>query len=111
MAVVYVSSTYLDLVGYRRAVIEALRRMNYQVLCMEDYGAEDQRPLGRCREDVEASDIYVGIFAWRYGYVPEEENPAGRCITELEYRVARERQAASAHSMNMSLGNLTPFGQ
>ena len=82
MVSVYVSSTY--------AVISALRRMNHHVVCMEKYGAADQRPLERCLRDVDQCDVYVGIFAWQYGYAPQEDNPAGRSITELEYRRARD---------------------
>jgi len=90
MVSVYVSSTYRDLKEYRDAVISALRRMNHHVVCMEEYGAADQRPLERCLRDVDQCDVYVGIFAWQYGYAPQEDNPAGRSITELEYRRARD---------------------
>ena len=38
---VYVSSTYSDLVDYRKAVYDALRRLRYDVLAMEDYVATD----------------------------------------------------------------------
>jgi tetratricopeptide (TPR) repeat protein len=34
---------------------------------------------------VASCDVYVGIFAWRYGYVPPSQE---RSITELEYRQA-----------------------
>lgn len=57
---------------------------------MEDYVAADTRPLAKCLDDVGASDVYVGIFAWRYGSIPEDDNPARRSITELEYRKATE---------------------
>jgi hypothetical protein len=52
---------------------------------MEDYGAADERPLARCLRDVADADVYVGLFAWRYGYVPRKGNPDKRSITELEY--------------------------
>jgi WD40 repeat protein len=90
MLSVYISSTYGDLVLYRQAVIAALGRMNYRVVSMEQYGAADQRPLQRCLQDVDACDVYVGLFAWRYGYIPTEQNPAGKSITELEYRQAHQ---------------------
>ena len=88
MKQIYVSSTYNDLVEYRTAVYKALRKMGHNVICMEDYVAKDQRTLARCKEDVAASDLYIGIFAWRYGCVPTEENPNNLSITELEYREA-----------------------
>ena len=38
--------------------------------------------------DVSNCDIYIGIFAWRYGHVPGEDNPENKSITELEYLAA-----------------------
>ena len=96
MKQIYVSSTYKDLVEYRTAVYKALRKMGHNVICMEDYVAKDQRTLPRCKEDVAASDIYIGIFAWRYGYVPTEENPQNRSITGLEYREAGKRDRTTS---------------
>jgi hypothetical protein len=88
MARVYVSSTYSDLRGYRESVYRVLRQLGHDVVAMEAYTASDQRPLDRCLADVAASDLYVGILAYRYGYIPESGNPDGRSITELEYRHA-----------------------
>jgi uncharacterized protein DUF4062 len=58
------------------------------VIAMEDYVATDQRPTEKCLADVATSDLYIGIFAWRYGYIPLEMNPKHKSITELEYRKA-----------------------
>ena len=88
MAKIYVSSTYGDLQEYRERVYRALRQMGHDVVAMEDYVAADQRPLDKCLADVAASDVYIGIFALRYGYVPKDGNPDGLSITELEYRHA-----------------------
>jgi hypothetical protein len=87
MARIYISSTYSDLVEAREAVYGALRKMRHEVVAMEDYVAADQRPLDKCLADVAACDIYVGIFAWRYGYVPPDQE---RSITELEFRQAQQ---------------------
>lgn len=91
MAKIYVSSTYRDLREHREAVYRALRQRGHDVVAMEDYVAADQRPLQRCLAEVAASDIYLGIVAWHYGYVPEQDNPDGQSITELEYREAHKR--------------------
>jgi hypothetical protein len=88
MARIYVSSTFDDLKEYRQKVSNALRRLGHEDVAMEYYVAEDQRPLDRCLGDAAACDVYVGIFAFRYGYVPREGNPEQRSITELEYRQA-----------------------
>jgi len=87
---VYLSSTYEDLRAYREAVSAALRKSGLDVAQMEDYTAADERPLDLCLRDVSQSEIYVGLFAWRYGYVPpaDKGNPERRSITELEYRQA-----------------------
>jgi hypothetical protein len=86
MARIYLSSTYADLVTPREGVYRALRRLGHDVIAMEDYGASDERPAAKCVADAAAADIYVGIFAWRYGYLPPGET---RSITELEFRAAR----------------------
>ena len=67
---IYLSSTYEDLKDYRRAVVEALRQSGYHVIGMEDYVATHQRSVDECLMDVEKADLYVGLFAFRYGYVP-----------------------------------------
>jgi HEAT repeat protein len=88
MARVYISSTYDDLREHREKVYRVLRQLGQDVVAMEDYVAADQRPLDKCLADVAACNLYVGIFAHRYGYVPEHGNPGGCSITELEYRHA-----------------------
>ena len=90
MTTIYLSSTYEDLKEHRMAVFNALRQSGYQVIAMEDYVARDDRPLAACLKDVDHADIYVGLFAFRYGYIPPKEhgNPDGLSITELEYRRA-----------------------
>jgi Domain of unknown function (DUF4062) len=92
MTTIYLSSTYEDLKDYRIAVFEALRKAGYQVLAMEDYVAADKRPVDKCLADVAEADIYIGLFAYRYGYVPPPEhgNPNGLSITELEFRHAEK---------------------
>jgi GTPase SAR1 family protein len=90
MAKVYVSSTFIDLKGCRARVNLALRKVGHEDVAMEYYVAGDERPVERCLADVAACDLYVGLFAWRYGYVPEQDNPEGLSITEMEYRQARQ---------------------
>lgn len=89
---VFIPSTFQDLEEYREKVYRQLRKMRHDVISMEDYVAADQRPLAQCLADVAIADIYVGILAWRYGYVPLHDNPNKRSITELEYRKAVPRR-------------------
>jgi hypothetical protein len=83
---IYLSSTYADLGKARSAIANAIERLQgHTVIGMEGYLASDQRPLDRCLSDVAMCDYYVGVIAWRYGFVPPGET---RSITELELREA-----------------------
>jgi hypothetical protein len=85
MARVYVSSTYQDLKECREGVRLALQRLHQDDIAMETYVAEPERPVDKCLKDVASCDLYIGVFAWRYGYIPADHD---RSITELEYRTA-----------------------
>jgi len=85
----YISSTYKDLKEHREAVYKALHKIRYDVVCMEDYVATDERNVDKCCAHASGCDIYIGIFARRYGYIPAGNNPSGLSITEMEYRAAR----------------------
>ena len=89
---VYLSSTYLDLRRHRKAVALALRKAQYQVTMMEEYAARDELVEFACQGDVAKCDTYVGLFAWRYGYVPKgKNNSAGVSVTQLEYEMAMQK--------------------
>lgn len=87
MARIYISSTYKDLADYREQVRVTVRREGHEAVAMEYYGARGEYPLDRCLRDVKQCDLYIGIFAWRYGFIPPKHD---RSITELEYRKAVE---------------------
>ena len=86
---VFVSSTSSDLQPERRAVDHALRQMRSTLItAMEYFGSQPLEPKDVCLSEVARSDVYVGIFASRYGHT----DPAtGLSMTELEYREARVR--------------------
>lgn len=86
---IYLSSSYEDLKDHRRPVYDQLRALRHDVVAMEDYVAADARPLDQCLADVRAADLYVGLFAWRYGHVPKSSNPRRKSVTELEYLEAK----------------------
>jgi hypothetical protein len=89
---IYISSTVEDLKDYRMAVADALQKCGYNVDAMEKYPARDDRPKAGSESDASNCDIYIGIFAWRYGYVPGEDNPEKKSVTELEYLAAARAQ-------------------
>jgi len=86
---VYVSSTSIDLQEYRRKAIDLVLRHGHHPIAMEYYVAEDLPPLDKCLQDVASCNLYVGIFAWRYGFMPAG---CSASITEFEYRKAREKR-------------------
>ena len=87
---IYLSATFDDLKDYRAAVYRILRMLRLDVISMEDYVAADAYPLHKCLADVAASDIYIGLIGWHYGYIPDQDNPEQKSITELEYRQAEK---------------------
>jgi hypothetical protein len=109
MTTIYLSSTYEDLKAHRTAVFNALRQTGYQVIAMEDYVARDDRPLQACLKDVDQADIYVGLFAFRYGYIPPKKhgNPDGMSITELEFR--RADASPDTHCLIFLLDEKAPW--
>lgn len=84
---VFISSTYKDLIDYRVAAIRAVEGTNYQASKMEVFGARPDEPLDACLKEVEQSDLFIGIYALRYGFIPEG---ADISITEMEYAHAKK---------------------
>jgi hypothetical protein len=84
---VFLSSTSVDLIEYRQAAAEALERLGLQVGRMETFGARPVEPSGVCLSEIESCDLFVGIYAHRYGYIP---NGLTVSITEAELRHARK---------------------
>jgi len=78
---VFVSSTWLDLGPERDAVQSVVNGMREtKFVGMEYFGSRDENTRRASLDEVDRSEVYVGIFGARYG--------SG--ITEDEYRRARE---------------------
>lgn len=82
---VFVSSTYEDLKEYRKAASDAILKMEHQPVMMEHILATTNPPKRECLDRVEESDIFLGIYAYRYGFIPKGDNIS---ITEQEYHHA-----------------------
>ena len=89
MLKVFVSSTALDLRAHREAIREALMQLQMHPVMMEDFNATDAGAVEKCKREVVDSDVFVGIYAYRYGFVPPDQH---RSITEMEYDWAAERK-------------------
>ncbi len=71
---IFVSSSFQDLQDYRLAAIRILRQLGHEVVAMEDFVAASMVPLEFVLKKVEQCELFVGLFAWRYGYVPKKKD-------------------------------------
>lgn len=84
-----VSSTARDLPEHRKQVMDACQRQTFFPLMMEHLPASDAEAISASLAMVDQSEVYIGVYAYRYGYVP-----AGHSISviEMEYNRAVERK-------------------
>src|ERR1044071_9589413 len=86
---VMISSTARDLPEHRKEALDACLRQGMLPLMMEHLPASDAEAIGASLKLVDEADIYIGVFAHRYGYVPRGHDLS---ITEMEYNRAVERK-------------------
>lgn len=84
---VFISSTYKDLAGHRAKVAEAVERLGQQGVRMEVFGARPNEATEASLDEVEVSEVFVGIYAHRYGYVPTGSQSS---ITRMEFDHAKK---------------------
>jgi hypothetical protein len=63
--------------------------LNFVPKMMEHLPATDADAIQASLNLVDQADVYVGVLAYRYGYVPKGQEIS---ITEMEYRRAEERK-------------------
>jgi hypothetical protein len=83
-----ISSTSVDLPEHRQQAIDACLRQGIFPSAMEHLPARDADAISVSLKMVDEADIYLGIYAWRYGHVPAGHNIS---ITEMEFSRAVER--------------------
>jgi hypothetical protein len=76
-----ISGTSIDLAEHRRLVIDACRRLRITPLLMDSAAGGDAETIQASVEMVDQADIFIGIYAWRYG-----------ALSEMEYKRAVERK-------------------
>jgi len=85
---VFISSTYEDLKNYRQAAIKVVERYDdCKPLAMEFLVSQPQEPIKVCEKEINKCDVFVGIYAHRFGFIPGGET---KSITRLEYDLAKE---------------------
>lgn len=83
---IFLSSTFSDLQRHRLLVRESLAKLEFNSKAMEFFGALPDAPKEECLRLVRSANVYVGIFAMRYGFVDLE---TGKSLTQLEYEEAQ----------------------
>jgi len=89
---VMISSTARDLPEHRKEVLDACLRQGMFPVMMEHLPATDDEAIRASLKMVDEADIYRGVFAHRYGYVPKAGDPTQISVTEMEYNRAVERK-------------------
>jgi uncharacterized protein DUF4062/TIR domain-containing protein len=84
---VMISSTVLDLPEHREEIQQGCERAGFDAHVMEHLPALDADAIEASLRMVAEADIYVGVFAYRYGYVPDGYDIS---ITEMEYNRAAD---------------------
>jgi len=79
---VFISSTSRDLLDHRAAVAKALLNAGYHPIDMANFMARPEGATSACLKEVAEADLFVGIYAWRYGYIPAGSAVS---ITEQEF--------------------------
>jgi Domain of unknown function (DUF4062) len=89
MKTAMISSTARDLPEHRKVVEHACRRMGFDPIVMEELVAtSDADAVKASIEMVDRSNVFIGIYAYRYGYIPDGSTVS---ITELEFNRAKEK--------------------
>jgi tetratricopeptide (TPR) repeat protein len=85
-----ISSTALDLPEHRALAHKACLEAGVFPVGMEQLPARDATGIAASLEMVDQADIYIGVYAFRYGWVPDGQEVS---ITEMEFDRAVSRKA------------------
>ena len=92
MADIFLSSTYTEMVSYRRAAAQAIKECDHDCIEMEEFTADRRTAEDYCRAQVRRSKVVVLVLGFLYGSSPDP-NGSGVSYTELEYDAAKEDPA------------------
>jgi hypothetical protein len=82
---IFLSSTHDDLEDARQKILRLLSVLPADLVHMETFGSDETKPIDYCLQQVRKSNLFIGVYAERYGTV---DPASGRSISELEYREA-----------------------
>ncbi len=84
---IFISSTYTDLKDYREKAFVIVNRYKCVPLAMEFFMSQTKDPESVCEKEIKECDIFVGLYAHRYGYIPDGK---AKSITQQEYELAKK---------------------
>ena len=79
---IFLSSTSRDLAEHRQTVMRECSDRGYALTMMEEFGAQDDDAKAVSVAEVDPCNVFIGIYARRYGYIPKN---CSRSVTEMEY--------------------------
>lgn len=85
---VFISSTIIDLPEYRDAVRDAIISLGLHPSGLEHWPVGGENSVELCKRMVEDAEIYIGVYAHRYGW--RSDGDGAKSITEMEYDWAGE---------------------
>lgn len=85
---IFISSTFRDLIPHRNQIWKVLTDFDVNIKGMEEFGARKSAPLQTCIDEIESSDIYIGVISMCYGSIDELTQ---KSFTQLEYEKAKEK--------------------
>lgn len=88
---VFLSSTSVDLESYRTRVASLVQSLGQFAVTMNGFPLQPHKDATTVSLDqLRASQVYILLLAWRYGYVPSgQDNGEQLSVTHQEYREAR----------------------
>ena len=102
MKTAMISGTSVDLPEHRQEAIDACLREGVFPVAMEHLPAKDADATRVSLEMVNKADIYIDIYAWRYGHIPEGHDIS---ITEMEFdRAVKRKIPILVFLIHMALG-------
>jgi len=85
---IFLSSTYKDLIPYRKEVLNTLDKLGVAVSGMEVFGARTEKPIETCLREVEKCELFIGVLGMRYGSIDKR---TGKSFVHREYETAFEK--------------------
>ncbi len=86
---VFIGSTGLDLHAYREVARDVCLSLQLMPIMMEHFEAMGLGATAGSKKKLDTADLYVGIYAHRYGYI---EQGYAKSVTEIEFEHAEARR-------------------